>query len=383
MNFKTSKERIHYFTHWLKDSVFPLWSTKGVDSQTGGFVEALNFDGSLSGSARRCLVQSRQIYSFYTGARMNVVPQEIADQKILAGANYLLKYFQQSDGSFIFSVDNNSLPNATHKPLYTQAFAIFGLAQAYAISSKAVYKQAALATMNYLNQHRKVNFSGFTELDEKGQVSYASNPHMHLFEAVLAWVAIDEDPTWRQTAQDIFILATSKFICPEQKVLGEFFNSSWEHLRTDGNFIYEPGHQYEWAWLFKLSDELLGTDSFELRHQLFLNAEKYGVQKMRGLAVDEMWSNHTIKSASARFWPQGERVKAAARLSQEVQEPQKTQYQLAADEALEGLFKYLQTPKPGYWYDQLSADNQFSGSTAKASSLYHIINAMEEYALYR
>lgn len=381
----TTNYNIHIlsFKSWLKEFVFPIWSSKGVDPKDGGFFEALSFSGDVVVGPRRCLVQSRQIYSFLTGARMNVINQELADTIILRGADFMIKQFQQMDGSFVFSIDHEGNILGSHKPLYTQAFAIFGLAQAYSISSKKEFKEAAEKCVRYLSNYRKVKTAGFTEVNEKGDLSYASNPHMHLFEAVLAWAQIDEDPQWKRLCDEVANLALTHFICPETHVLGEYFDQEWNHLRQDGVFVYEPGHQYEWAWLFKLYDEQFSTNTFEVRHRLFSNAEQYGTERSRGLAVDEMWSNHKVKTSSARFWPQGERVKAACRLGIEAPNGLQTHYAEAADEALVALQKYLQTPQTGYWYDQLSSDNQFIGTSAKASSLYHIINAMEEYENFR
>lgn len=376
-------DRIRFFKAWLKDDVFPLWTKNGIDTNTGGFHEALDFSGQAQTVPRRCLVQSRQVYSYFTGARMNVVSQEVADQAIINGAQYMLKTYMQQDGSFIFSVHPDGSPKGNYKPLYTQAFALFGLAQAFAITSRPEFKTAALKNLNYLRSERQNSNGGFTEVDEAGTITYASNPHMHLFEAALAWVAVDEDPQWKHLAIEISQLAQARFVCPEQKVLAEFFDSQWRPLRSDGKFIYEPGHQYEWAWLFKLCDELCETQTYALRHQLFELAEKYGVSESRKVAYDEMWSDYTVKAATARFWPQGERIKAAARLASEAPAEKQPLYTQAADEAMDTLFKYLQTPLKGLWYDQMSADDKFAGSSAKASSLYHIINAMEEYELYR
>ncbi len=108
----TPADRIRFFKAWLKDDVFPLWTKNGIETSTGGFHESLGFDGEPQLIARRCLVQSRQVYSYFTGARMNVVSQEMADQAIINGTDYMLKSYQQKDGSFIFSIH----PDGTPKP---------------------------------------------------------------------------------------------------------------------------------------------------------------------------------------------------------------------------------------------------------------------------
>ena len=379
----TPAQRIEFSIKWLTQDVFPLWSKQGIDTVRGGFVESLTFDGEPMDLPRRAMVQSRQIYSFLTGWRMGCVAKDVASLAIHQGTKYMVEKFSMPNGGFIYSVNPDGSPKSHNPDLYTQAFALFGLAQAYALEPKAKFKSRAKELVKYLYRERKVKAGGFTELDEKGTVSYKSNPHMHMFESAVAWMQIDKDQEWRDLADEIANLALTKFIDPQSQVLGEYFDENWNHLRENGKFIYEPGHQYEWSWLFSLYDELTGKDTMKVRHLLFNLSEKHGTSRERKVVYDEMWSDYTPKTVSSRFWPQGERIKAAARLGTEVPATQAAPYAAGADEAMDTLFKFFGTPKKGMWYDQLSAQDTFSGNSAKSSSLYHIINALEEYAIHR
>lgn len=377
------QKNIEKIKQWLSHDVYPLWAEKGIDTKNGGFVESLTFAGEPMDVPRRAMVQSRQMYSFLTGARLGVVPQDVATEAVMNGAHYLMTKFSEPSGAFIYSINPDGTPKSKNPDLYTQAFALFGLAQAYSISRDAEIKNRAKALVKYLYRDRKVKGGGFTELDEQGKVSYKSNPHMHMFESAIAWMQIDKDDEWKVLGHDLITLALNKFIDPKTHVLGEYFDEHWNHIMEDGKFVYEPGHQYEWAWLMSLYEDLTGKDLKAIRHKLYLLADKYGTSCIRKIAFDEMWSNYTPKLQSSRFWPQCERIKAAARLGTEAATDQKHIYAKGADEALETLFKFFETPAKGMWFDQLSADDTFSGTSAKASSLYHIVNAMEEYLNYR
>lgn len=364
---------------WLSEDVYPLWSQKGLDKEKGGFVESLSFSGEAMDVPRRAMVQSRQIYSFLTGYKLGCCSKEIAYSATEQGTRCLIERFSLPSGAFIYSINPDGTPKSRNPDLYTQAFALFGLAQAYSIAPNEELKNRAKALLKYLHRERKVKGGGYTELDESGGISYKSNPHMHLFEAAIAWMQIDADSEWKDLGHELITLATTKFIDPQTQVLGEYFDANWNHLRENGKFIYEPGHQYEWAWLMSLYQDLTGQDLKATRHQLFLLAEKYGTSPARKIVFDEMWSDFTPKTQSSRFWPQGERIKAAVRLGTEASAEQKPHYAKGADEALETLFKFFATPMKGLWYDMLSENDTFSGNSAKASSLYHIVNAMEEY----
>ncbi len=374
---------IEFCRNWLSLDVFPLWFEKGLDRVRGGFIENLNFDGQIPEMPRRAMVQSRQIYSFVTGHRLKVISPEKMNFAVQLGTDYLLKYFSLPSGGFAHSIESSGKLIGPYPDLYTQAFALFALAQSYSVKPDANLKERALQLVQYLYRER-AHKGGFTELDSMLAISYKSNPHMHMLEGALAWIQVDrQEKTWLKLAKDLVTLCETKFVDPETGVLAEYFSSDWKPLAENSVFIYEPGHQYEWAWLLSVHDELTGYDSKSLRHQLFKLAEKHGTSRTRKIVYDEMWSHHTPKTRTSRFWPQGERIKAAARLGTEVSAAEKSTYAAAADEALETLFKFLQTPVPGFWYDRLSESDQLSGDFSKSSSLYHIINAMEEYILHR
>lgn len=365
---------------WLSQDVYPLWSEKGIDKKHGGFVESLTFEGEPMDVPRRAMVQARQIYSFLTGANLGCLPKDKAFAAVKQGARYMVEKFSAPSGAFIYSINPDGTPKSKNPDLYTQAFALFGLAQAYAIEPSKETKERAKSLLKYLYQDRKVKGGGYTELDEKSGVSYKSNPHMHLFESAIAWMTVDpSDQDWKDLGHELVTLATTKFIDKSSGVLGEYFDENWNHLRENGKFIYEPGHQYEWAWLMFLYEGLTGQNLKSVRHQLFLLAEEHGTSPTRKVAFDEMWSDFTPKTQSSRFWPQCERIKAAVRLGTEVSKEQQPLYAKAADDALETLFKFFETPMKGLWYDMLSEKDEFNGSTSKSSSLYHIVNAMEEY----
>jgi mannose-6-phosphate isomerase len=148
-------------------------------------------------------------------------------------------------------------------------------------------------------------------------------------------------------------------------------------------FMFEPGHQYEWAWLLGRYQKLTGRDVSAARSRLFELSERNGICPSRKTAFDELWSDMRCKTATSRFWPQCERIKAAIQLGNEATQSEREKFYRTADEAMSALFRFLETPKRGLWFDRCSTDFAFIDQPAKASSLYHIIGAMNEYLVYR
>ena len=105
--------------------------------------------------------------------------------------------------------------------------------------------------------------------------------------------------------------------------------------------------------------------------RLIAFADANGVDRQRRVAVNGIKLDGSVADATARLWPQTERIRAylidrhdgdAARLC----------------EAIESLSRYLDAPLPGLWYENLAADGGFVVEAAPATSLYHIVGAIAE-----
>ncbi len=354
--------------NWLKEKVFPLWSHQGIDPQTGVFVESLSLEGVPQPLPRRALVQARQIFSFIEGYRLNVIDLETLRPILTRATRAFLNDYAIQSGAFVHSVDLEAKKVNADVDLYTQAFALFGLAHAYEILCDDSLKSAALKTLDYLYRERSHPAGGFTEI-KNGELFFQSNPHMHLFEAAIAWVKIDPDPRWKKLAHELYQLCSVNFIDTETGFLAEHFDDQWQPVREKNNFIFEPGHHYEWAWLFIQYQKITSTQTGTQARKLFDLAERFGLDAEKKLAYDEIWSDRSVKKMSSRFWPQCERIKAAAELNESA----------IAATAMKSLFSQFIVPSQGLWRDTLLDSGRFDSQPAKASSLYHIIYAISEF----
>ena len=247
---------------WLTDQVFPLWLSRGFDRKAGNFVEALSQDGQPLAIDRRAMVQARQIYSLRLALEKNWLNSQLqleARQQIQLSVQSLMTDFSLPNGSFVRSITVAGKPSETSPDLYTQAFALFGFANAYAVEKSQSVKNRALKLIQYLIKERQVSGGGFSEL-QSGKIIYEANPHMHLFEAAVTWMEVDSDPAWSQLATSILDLCLGAFIDPENGCLAEHFDSGWKplqpHPERKNGFVVEPGHQYEWAWLMQKFEKL-------------------------------------------------------------------------------------------------------------------------------
>lgn len=353
---------------WLFNHTLPLWWCLGADHANGGYREALAQDGSPAGESRRCRVQSRQAYAFaLAGAAGWRGPWQ---QAVHHGFAALEKFYRRPDGLYRTLVDNNGAVLDDTPKLYDQAFILLALSAARLCMPDAEVR--ALALLDAL-EALKLPHGGYRANEP---LDFQSNPHMHLFEASIAWSEIaGSNPRWKALAAEIAERVRTRFIIEADGALHEFFDENWNLAADADQNRIEPGHQFEWAWLLERWARLTGDAKARAAADTLFAAGRRGIDNLRGVVVNTMSADGKPMDASARLWPQTEWLKAANLFGKrEVTFPGASAYDIAA--AMRAFRSYFDVPLDGLWRDRLGADGQFMEEPAPASSLYHIVIAI-------
>jgi mannose/cellobiose epimerase-like protein (N-acyl-D-glucosamine 2-epimerase family) len=344
---------------WLLEAMLPLWSTAGFDDSTSQFVEALTPAGEPLPLPRRILVQARQMFVVCAGGRLGWTGswRELA----VATGEALLAHGRNDAGDWIYSFDSNGAPADARTDLYTQAFVIFGLAEAGRALGRGDFVAAATATCQRLETGWADPAGGFFEGDFAPHPG-RQNPHMHLLEAFLALHGATGNPTDLARAERIADLSMTRLLAVPG-CIPEEFDVAWAPIASGG---LAPGHQFEWAWLLDRLRQGGGQNRSEAVERLVAFGERHGINAA-GFALDEIWPDGSVKSAEARLWPQAERLKAALMAADDQ----------AAAQAAKALNAYLDMPVPGTWRDARLPDGVWRGESSPASSGYHIVSALQ------
>jgi len=208
---------------------------------------------------------------------------------------------------------------------------------------------------------------------------------MHLLEASLAWEEVAPDAQWRAMADEIAELCLRCFIDPATGAVREYYDGDWQALTDPAGAVVEPGHQFEWAWLLIRWGQLRGRpDAITAARRLIALAEAHGVDPVRGLAVNELNADLSLRDARARLWPQTERIKAHLALADLSETPvARATARRHAAQAVNGLMRFFDHPLPGAWWEHLDTAGTPIREPARASSLYHITCAMDVLAAHR
>ena len=358
--FDSLADAAAWYAAWLREAALPLWASAGVDPAGGLFHETLSPDGRPVEAPRRARAQARQVFVFASAASAGYGAEWLAVAR--RGWARFVEVYRRPDGLFINRAAGDGTPLDAAADIYEQAFALLAMAALTHADPAMNLAPEAERTLAAL-QARRAPGGGFRE---NGPHPYQANCHMHLFESALAWEALGGGP-WAALSDEIAALASRRFIDPASGAMREFFDADWNALTGEAGLV-EPGHQFEWAWLLaRWRAARAGGEPLDEPRRMFKIGLK-GVDPRRRVAVNALWDDFSVRDATARLWPQTERLKAALALGGEAE----------ALAAAEGLAQYLDTPARGTWRDKLAPDGRFVDEPAPATSFYHLMVAIAE-----
>lgn len=360
---------------WLVATACPLWSRCGIDTQNGGFVEALAANGTALSSPRRLRVQPRQIYAFAQASALGWQADTAAI--ILRGLRYMEDCYRRPDGLYRTLIESTGAPLDEHPLLYDHAFVLLGLSSAaHVLEDRAGLERHALELRNLMEHRWRLPGGGFLSGDATRNVE--ANPHMHLLEACLAWSEIGQDPSWITSVEELAQLAVSRLVNPQSGAIHETFCLNWEPAPGLAGRIVDPGHQFEWAWILMRCRGKHMSRYRAAALRLIEYGELHGIRD--GAAVNAILDDGSVHDAKARLWPQTERLKAAL-LAHEITNDAK--FAAIGVEAAGTVLRYLETDIPGLWRDERTAEGAFTAGASPASSFYHLVGAIAELSRYK
>jgi mannose/cellobiose epimerase-like protein (N-acyl-D-glucosamine 2-epimerase family) len=371
--------RLSVFT---AEKALPLWAGAGYDAGAQCFHERLQFSGEpIVGVPRRLMVQARQIVVY---ARADLAGWFAGGRALALDAFETARrsYLSADEAAgWISSVQPDGRPADCTRALYAHAFVLYMLAWLYRLAQDASILALADDTLSDIDRI-------FSRGDEPGYLSRApgasdlreQNPHMHLFEALLALADASGAERYLARADALVQLFDSVLADPETGAVRESFTASWQPDRPSGENCVEPGHQMEWAWLLREWERLSGASVEERVRRLVAHAARHGIDRERGLMRNAVRENGGIVDGGSRVWPQTEAIRTLCR---EVIGGEN--WSGLVSDITEGLFRsHLAAELDGGWIDQRDDNGVRTVDHMPASTLYHLAGAaMDAAALLR
>lgn len=364
-----ARESARDLRRWAMDIALPFWASTGWDSNLGAFHERLHPDGTPDvRAARRVRVQARQIYVY---AHASVLGWHDGIDVALRAVESLLRHYRSPDGApgFVHTLTPDGRIENPLRDTYDHAFLLLALAWVARASGDAQIRALLDEVLAFIDEHLAAGDGSFHEGVPRSEPR-RQNPHMHLFEAMLALHETVAHPQALARAANLRALLIGTFIDAETRTLTEYFDTDWKP--RPGPRIVEPGHHAEWSWLLRRRARFVATDN--TAGHLRVTASRFADPRF-GLLPDEVAPDGTVLRPTHRCWPQAEMAKAWL-AEHECGTPD------AAAEAARMLTnlstRYLRGPLPGTWVDKLDAAAAPIADFVPASTFYHLFSAIAE-----
>jgi mannose/cellobiose epimerase-like protein (N-acyl-D-glucosamine 2-epimerase family) len=361
---------------WATDAALPLWATAGFDPEHGRFEERLTLAGDrLPCVTLRLMSQARQVHAYALAARrgwhagaLGLVERAFAS---------MVRDYYRPDGrdGWVFSIHRSGAVADARRDLYAHAFVLLAIASYVEATGRREALALADETLGFLERNMCApRGGGFVEQLPSNGGMRRQNPHMHLFESMLAlWNCSGRESHMVRTA-DLFELFASRFFRPDQGVVGEYFTADLRPAEGAAGRIVEPGHHHEWVWLLRRFEQASGRSVQTYVDALYDHADRHGFDDA-GMIVGELLLDGTPRDGVRRIWPIAEAIRAnlvEARHGREQGEGR------AAALAVVLRDRFLTAAPAGGWLDKLDRDGRCVSHFMPASTLYHLLGAIDE-----
>lgn len=374
--FRDVRSAAVFMASWMREQALPLWAASGFDALAGRFEEGLTFGTKPRLQLPiRLLVQARQIFVFALAERRqwHAGSKELVERAFAA----MKRDYFRPDGrdGWVFSIARDgSVVDAT-RDLYAHAFVLLAVASYVQATGRPEGLDVARDTIAFLDREMTAPLGGgYLETVPAREGPRRQNPHMHLFEAMLALWECSGDRQFLERSRELFDLFLARFFQDRQGVLLECFDSALRPLSGPGATV-EPGHHFEWCWLLRRYERANGDGRVgSVIERLYEHAGRAGFDR-DGLLVDEVRPDGTIVKASRRLWPMTEAIKSdlAEALRGRMGSVERA---MASTEALH--LRFLDPAPQGGWVDRLGPDGAPLVDFMPATSLYHLAGAIDE-----
>ncbi|MEL6259297.1 MAG: AGE family epimerase/isomerase, partial [Pseudomonadota bacterium] len=350
-----------------------VWAERAWDTENGGFVEALDFDGRPRiEKLRRVRVQARQIFSFAEGVSLGLDRTGRMAELVSLGVTHLRERWRLESGCWASTADHRTKFINAEPDLYDHAFIVLAGASAYRASEdKSALSLAEDALSAIETQFADTNNGGYFESPSADpSVARRSNPHMHLLEALLALEEAVPGVGAIEKAGRIVELFETKFFDSKSDRLVEYFRPDWQIASDAEGLIVEPGHHYEWATLLALYQQKTGRDLSSWGRRMIRFADRVGRSSTTGFAVNQIEPGGAVIDGNHRLWHQLEDFRSRLYFPETIN-PR------AADILFDKVYdSYVAPTSTGLFFDRLNSEGQANAEDVPASMLYHFITAL-------
>jgi mannose-6-phosphate isomerase len=309
--------------------------------------------------------------------------ETLARIAVKANRRIMTLFWKPELRGWIHAVDKDGEPTDTTVDTYDQSFAFLALAWDFLVRNNPESKSIAREALAALNENVSAPSGGYIERRPGGKcpstVVYPDlrrqDPHMHLFEAFIAWHAIDAAGPWLERAAAMLKLLREKFRQGKNGSVASYFDENLDPAPGEAGKIRIPGDHYEWVWLLSRYEKVSGDSSVQKDAEaLYSFAQDHG-RDSDGLVFCSVDGDGKLLDGSKLFWMQTEMLKAQLAVYEWTGE---TKVREAAEKSIRLIQDRYLHHGGELFYNKLDKDGNPDTSPAFSRLLYHFFIAASE-----
>ncbi len=231
----------------LLDDTLPFWIPRAIDREYGGYLTALDQDGSLLQSDKSVWVQGR--FAWLLATLFDTVERR-AEWLDLSrhGIEFINRHCFDADGRMFFSVTREGRPLRKRRYLFSEAFAVIALAAFGRAAGDARAKAQALDLFRLLlKYHREPGLLEPKVIPATRRTKGLAMPMILIVTAQELRKSVD-DPICTQVIDECIAEIERDFLEPDLRCVLESVGPNGElHDTFEGRMVC-PGHAIEAGW---------------------------------------------------------------------------------------------------------------------------------------
>ncbi len=231
----------------LFDSVIPFWLNHSLDRQHGGQFNSLDRDGSVFDSDKSMWLQGRALWMF---AKLHNEVERRSEWLEAARRIYdfIIEHGFDADGRMFFAVTADGRPLRKRRYLFTETFAVIGLAEYARATGDTSALNRAIDTYRLIVDHLQDPTSLPPKVFPETRRAKSHNLSMIMLATTQELrLATPADPLYQQVADDALDQILNHFLDEKAEAVFEVLGADNERLDTDDGRRITPGHAMESA----------------------------------------------------------------------------------------------------------------------------------------
>lgn len=247
MENRRREHLIKTYRETLLEDVIPFWTKNSVDREYGGFLTFLDRDGSVFGPDKPVWLQGRIVWMY---SRLYNEVEKRQEWLDLArhGLDFLMKHCFDEDGRAFFLVTRDGQPLRKRRYVFSEVFAVMGLAEFARASGEDWARQKASEVFDLLLRYHTT--PGLLEPKVNPIVRPMKSHAMPMILLATCQIArqVDERPIYAEVIERSLQEVFGHFVKPDLRVVLENVGPKGEFLDIPEGRTVLPGHAIETAW---------------------------------------------------------------------------------------------------------------------------------------